>query len=219
MDSTAVFPLARFVDRIVENVETVIVGKRRQAVGPRVNTLQPAASGPTTAPPASPPQMAPREHVATLSPTWSLFLKGILLWLIVLVSLIARLRSRRLHPGDRPGMRRIPVALLAALRRLMLALRRRECRPHDVTHLPRRRLPVPWRAPRQPSGGQVGAQHPREQVLAAYRDILDRASRHGKPRCPSATPHEFSAALTADLPALQDDLERLTTAFVEARYS
>ncbi|MBU1879248.1 MAG: DUF4129 domain-containing protein [Chloroflexi bacterium] len=60
---------------------------------------------------------------------------------------------------------------------------------------------------------------PRELVLYFYRSIVQRAGQHGHPRQPAQTPYEYSAALREQLPGAQAELDVLTTAFVEARYS
>jgi hypothetical protein len=66
---------------------------------------------------------------------------------------------------------------------------------------------------------RLGALSPREQVLHYYLSIVHHAGRRGFPRHPSQTPHEFSGALAPRLREAEGDMNLLTDAFVEARYS
>jgi hypothetical protein len=60
---------------------------------------------------------------------------------------------------------------------------------------------------------------PREQVLYYYLSIVRRAGRQGYPRHGTQSPREYSAGLAPQLPQAQEDLDRLTQEFIEARYS
>jgi small-conductance mechanosensitive channel len=75
--------------------------------------------------------------------------------------------------------------------------------------IPRGRLPFT----------RVGSLPPREQVIYYYLSVVRRAHRQGIDRRGSQTPHEFSAHLAPRLAEAGSDLETLTDAFVEARYS
>jgi hypothetical protein len=52
-----------------------------------------------------------------------------------------------------------------------------------------------------------------------YLSVARRASQAGQSRAPGETPYEYRAALDRQFPELEPDLEGLTDAFVEARYS
>jgi hypothetical protein len=66
---------------------------------------------------------------------------------------------------------------------------------------------------------RLGALSPRERVLYYYLSILRRAGKQGFPRRHHQTPREYYAALEPDLPQAQDEMEALTEAVMEARYS
>jgi hypothetical protein len=66
---------------------------------------------------------------------------------------------------------------------------------------------------------RLGAASPREQILYFYLSILQRAGRQGFPRRAAETPDEYRTTLGPNLPEAQQDVESLTQAFVEARYS
>jgi hypothetical protein len=60
---------------------------------------------------------------------------------------------------------------------------------------------------------------PRELIRYFYLSAARRAGQAGQPRRTDQTPYEYQAALDQQFPELEPDLEGLTEAFVEARYS
>lgn len=60
---------------------------------------------------------------------------------------------------------------------------------------------------------------PRELIRYFYLSTERRAGRAGQPRRSDQTPYEYRSALDQRFPDLEPDLEGLTDAFVEARYS
>jgi hypothetical protein len=60
---------------------------------------------------------------------------------------------------------------------------------------------------------------PRRQVYFFYLAMVRRSAEQGLPREPSQTPSEYASALERALPAVGEDVDALTAAFVEARYS
>lgn len=60
---------------------------------------------------------------------------------------------------------------------------------------------------------------PRERVLLTYRRLLHAAERSQVGRSCAATPREFGRGLTTQLTGVEGDIDALTEAFVEARYS
>jgi hypothetical protein len=60
---------------------------------------------------------------------------------------------------------------------------------------------------------------PRDQVRFYYLALVRRATEAGLPRRPAQTPLEYQNNLSANLTAAHDDLELLTGAYMEARYS
>ncbi|HSR29188.1 MAG TPA: DUF4129 domain-containing protein [Anaerolineae bacterium] len=64
-----------------------------------------------------------------------------------------------------------------------------------------------------------GRLHPRELVRYFYLSAARRAAEAGQPRSPDQTPHEYQVVLDQKFPDLEPDLEGLTGAFIQARYS
>ena len=60
---------------------------------------------------------------------------------------------------------------------------------------------------------------PRRQVYFYYLAMVRRGSEQGLSRRPSQTPSEYAIALEKALPSEKDDIDSITEAFVEARYS
>lgn len=60
---------------------------------------------------------------------------------------------------------------------------------------------------------------PRQRVMFFYLALLRRSSESGLPRKPWQTPYEYSRDLNLELAGTQDELDEMTDAFVEARYS
>jgi hypothetical protein len=60
---------------------------------------------------------------------------------------------------------------------------------------------------------------PRELIRYFYLSTARRASQAGQSRAPGETPFEYRSTLDQQFPELEPDLEGLTDAFVEARYS
>jgi len=148
----------------------------------------------------------------------SLFFWGLLL-LIFLYMARSYLRNR---PDITRAIRDLGIVRLAG--RLWLALRRRLRGYARVvaTHLPHR----PARRPGVSVGTSIGRlfRRPgelsaREQVMYYYLDTIHRARDTGHPRRPNQTPREYGETLGSSLPEGRQDVEEITDAFVEARYS
>ena len=60
---------------------------------------------------------------------------------------------------------------------------------------------------------------PRQRVFFFYLAMVRRGNEQGLARKPSQTPGEYAAALEKALPSAEQDIDALTDAFVEARYS
>jgi hypothetical protein len=116
------------------------------------------------------------------------------------------------------------LAPLRALRRLWALLRHRVsgmlATARDVS-------PVAWlrdRLRRTAAEGpfrifRLGAASPREQVLFYYASLLRRASQAGFGRRPPQSPREYEPVLESNLPEATPELQGLTSAFEETRYS
>ena len=60
---------------------------------------------------------------------------------------------------------------------------------------------------------------PREQIRAIYLTAVQHAATAGVPRDPTETPSEFAQDLQHEWPDAEEELQRLTAAFLQARYS
>ncbi len=60
---------------------------------------------------------------------------------------------------------------------------------------------------------------PRQRVFFFYQAFLRRSGESGLPRSLSQTPLEFASRLDSALPEAEPDIEALTNAFIEARYT
>ncbi len=60
---------------------------------------------------------------------------------------------------------------------------------------------------------------PRQRIYFFYLAMVRRGDEHGLKRKPSQTPSEYAATLEKDLPLAGEDIDSITKAFVEARYS
>ena len=60
---------------------------------------------------------------------------------------------------------------------------------------------------------------PRERVRFFYLALVRKGKDAGLPRRPYQTPNEYAASLQQNLPEVDEDLNPLTEAFIEARYS
>ena len=63
------------------------------------------------------------------------------------------------------------------------------------------------------------ARSPREQIRYYYLAIVHRAGEQGVPRAENETPLEYVDDLKSQWPEAQSELDELTRAFLEARYS
>jgi hypothetical protein len=66
---------------------------------------------------------------------------------------------------------------------------------------------------------RLGSLSPREQIRYYYLALVRRAGERGVRRTRNQTPLEYTQALTDEWPEAEGDLEEITTAFLEARYS
>jgi hypothetical protein len=71
----------------------------------------------------------------------------------------------------------------------------------------------PWRFIR------LNSLSPRDQIRYFYLTTARRAGDKGLPRGKPETPAEYSQNLKDNWPDLSDDIDGLTSAFLEARYS
>jgi len=112
-------------------------------------------------------------------------------------------------------------APLRLLRTLWRTLRRRfQSWATMVQRRMRRQSPEkPEKAPGATRRFWLGVRSPRERVMYQYLSILRRAKRSGLPRRAPETPREYGTVLKPNLADAQPEVDSITTAFVEARYS
>jgi len=60
---------------------------------------------------------------------------------------------------------------------------------------------------------------PRQKITFFYLALIRRGGEKGLPRRPSQTPYEYASTLERALPEVEEDIDTLTQAFIEARYS
>jgi hypothetical protein len=177
---------------------------------------------PVIRPPTLPPTL-PASPASAPPPPWFETLRILLIVALVAGMVVYILRA---YLRDHPGALKALTALrpVRGFRQWWAALRRRmggwaealdERLPREWLRRWRRRL-----SPASPfSFFRLGAQSSRGQILYYYLSLVRRAGELGFPRRPAQTPHEYEPTLAANLPEAQTETDRLTQAFVEARYS
>ncbi|MDY6874578.1 MAG: DUF4129 domain-containing protein [Chloroflexota bacterium] len=156
-------------------------------------------------------------------PGWFDILRSLLFWAVALGMVFYVVRS---YLRDRPELLETLSSLgpIRALRRFLSAIWRRlvglakTVGEHVPRQLSRRR--ARQKRSREPLRFfRLGALSPRERILYYYLSILRRAGKRGFPRQCAQTPHEYDTTLRPHLPEAQQEMNRLTQTFVEARYS
>ena len=71
----------------------------------------------------------------------------------------------------------------------------------------------------RPGWISVRSLDPRRQIYFFYLAMIRRGDEQGLRRKPSQTPAEYAVILEKDLPSADEDIDSITRAFVEARYS
>jgi hypothetical protein len=173
------------------------------------------------------PRATPTGHPgaphAITPPSWWNNVRSLAFWIILLVGgaiMLYRVRWAAVAEA-RPPRRR--VSLFDRLYRIWRRLWRRVRRSAGaaVALVPRglpRRSPVPS-GQRLRHFLRLNALSPDEQVRYFYLSLLRRAEEAGLGRRPSQTPGEYAAQLFPQLGESAADLQRVTNAFIEARYS
>jgi hypothetical protein len=171
--------------------------------------------------PPSVPWSAPPPPGQETGPGWFAVVQTVLFWVLAVGAVSFVIWSYlRDHPDIWKAL--ASSALIRVLRRWWHALRQRFVRwratarrrlrrqaPGERAAETSARLRRPW----------FGARTLRERVLYHYLAVLRRAKRRGFPRRPGETPAEYEAALVPRLPDARADMDLITDAFIEARYS
>ncbi|MBP8950259.1 MAG: DUF4129 domain-containing protein, partial [Candidatus Promineofilum sp.] len=173
---------------------------------------------PTMAPPTPPPATPPPD------PTFA-FVVSSAFWALLIALAIGALLFFLRERGYRlelEQVRRTWGTVGKQVRSRWLRLRRR-VRVAGYTLRQRLRSPAPPAdtAPGSPTRGRrrPGPLSPREQIRYYYLSIVRRAAERGVPRADSETPLEYIHDLKQQWPEAEAELDELTRAFVEARYS
>ena len=172
----------------------------------------------------TPPPPSPEPGEAASVP-WLGMARSILFWVFFLGMVIFALSQYlRQHEEILAGLRRIPGwTFLARIRRWFLSLfagmgreisRLVEKGRARISALgPDRRFRA-W-------GGYINPRRlsPRQKVYFYYLAFIRRGGEQGIPRQPAQTPAEYARTLDKALPTAEEDIDQLTEAFIEARYS
>lgn len=180
--------------------------------------------------PPSPPQLdlsAPQPGAVTGVAPWLQTAGAALLWALAIAVVVYALfrfaRDRLRGRGAAAGSERAQ-GLWGRVRRLLRDLWRRwwgwlqGVQQRVVRRLAGRRHPSaePGAPGRFLSLRRLS---PRDLVRYFYLSAARRAARAGQPRRPGQTPYEYRQELERRFPELEPDLDGLTHAFVQARYS
>jgi len=60
---------------------------------------------------------------------------------------------------------------------------------------------------------------PRRRIYFFYLAMIRRGTEQGLPRQPAQTPSEYAVTLEKALPTAEEDIDSITEAFIQARYS
>jgi hypothetical protein len=180
---------------------------------------------PAVAPPPTPE--APKLPTGVVNPAapfpWIELLKSLLFWGIFLGILTFSLSQYlRQHEEVLQAMRKMPGwAWLARFWDwLRGAFRTVRAGISDAVATGWERL-QPRRRLMPELGGWINLRRldPRQRVYFFYLALVRRSGETGLPRRQSQTPTEFAATLDSALPEAEPDIDGLTTAFIEARYT
>ncbi len=178
-------------------------------------TPEPAPTFAPTPVPTPPAQTNPAFAFVLTSIFWAVLIA------LVIGALVFFLRERG-YRLDFGRMQRSVSTLGEQARALWRRLRRRA---KAMSHTLRERLQPPADAAAPTAGphpldlGRRRAMTPREQIRAYYLAAVRRAGQSGVPRADNATPLEYVRELKEHWPEAEAELDELTEAFVEARYS
>ncbi len=172
----------------------------------------PTLDWPALTPPPAPPSLTPSIPQLPLpvgSLIWGMFL--VLMGLVVAFFVYHRVR-----PWDGTLWQHLWLALLAWVHSWgqkaagLIQLRRR---------------PAVETAAAAPAGvrrrwwERLGRLTPQEQIRLFYLALAQRAGEQGVARIPAQTPLEYAATLDGNWPEAEGEIETLTQAFIEARYT
>jgi hypothetical protein len=164
----------------------------------------------------------PKSSHGPAAPSWLSAARTAVFWVVLAAGVLYMLFRVRWGAVADARPKRKRLSLLARFVRLWRGLWRRARRSaRAVAALVPRGLPRRERT--APAGlrrfFRLNALSPEEQVRYFYLSLLRRAQQGGVTRAASQTPSEFSATLAPRVGDAEPDLEAVTDAFIEARYS
>jgi hypothetical protein len=178
---------------------------------------------PTLIPPTQPEFLPPVVDAASAPLPWLEVAKSLLFWgFFIAVLLFALVQYLRQHEDVINALRARPG--LGWLGKLWDWLRGAwQAAQKGITEAVSAGLERirPKRTLAQSFGGWVNLRKlgPRQRVFFFYQAFLRRSGESGLPRSLSQTPLEFASRLDSALPEAEPDIEALTGAFIEARYT
>lgn len=178
-------------------------------------TLQPA---PTVVPPPITTPPAPTNPAIA-------FVLSSVFWAVLIAVVIAALLFFLRERGYRLEWQQVQRSLGTLGAQLRALWQRLHGRARQVGRSVRARLRDRSRATSPPLSapvldlGRRRARSPREQIRYYYLAAVRRAGQSGVPRAGNATPLEYVRELKQRWPEAEAELDRLTEAFLEARYS
>jgi hypothetical protein len=205
--------------QLVMGLIMLLIGLPFLLLGRPVPDLLPATPPPM--PVLPPAEMAPPP---TVIPAWA-FVRSIFLWgSLVLILLFSLLQFVRQHGGLRAALRRSRLTnwLLLAWQWLSRNADRTRVNLSRVLAEGWQNVVSRLEGKRMLSAAsllRLRSLDPRRQIFFFYLAMLRRGGEQGLLRKPSQTPSEYAATLEKALPASDEDIDAMTQAFVEARYS
>ena len=175
-------------------------------------------------PPTMPPLPTQNQTPFTPGPLWEL-VRSILLWGgLAAILLFAFVHFVRQHEEILAAMRRSRITnwlilawqwLYRNVNKTGIALSRTVAQgwQNIVARLEGRRV-----LPR-PGWISLRSLDPRRQIYFFYLALVRRGEEQGLTRKPSQTPAEYARTLERAVPAVEEDIDSITDAFIEARYS
>jgi hypothetical protein len=176
----------------------------------------------------APPPLPVLPPVETTSPTsipaWAL-IRSIILWgSLVLIIVFSLIQFVRQHGGVRAALQNSRAASWLVLAWQWLSRHANKTRENlarvivtgwqnIVSRLEEKQILPPGSLIR------LRALDPRRQIYFFYLALVRRGSEQGVPRKPSQTPSEYAVRLEKALPSADEEIDSITQAFIEARYS
>ena len=213
------FSLLFFIGQLLMGLIMLLISIPFFLLGQTPPDLLPSAPPPL---PVLPP--AESTSPATISPAWTLA-RSILLWgLLVLIIVFSFIQFVRQHGGLRAALRNSRVTNWLILAWQWLSRNANKTREtlsrvivdgwqNIVSRLEGQQILSPG------SFIRLRSLDPRRQIYFFYLALIRRGGEQGLPRKPSQTPSEYAGTLEKALPAADEDIDSITQAFVEARYS